>query len=134
MDYAVEAVILLDVLSIEGNFEYFLVAYRIYIVNQRIDMANKKSKNSKTSKATKTKTAKSKNKSKRCQKGYTLNKKTGKCIWKSVGSKANRSGAYRPSPSESATNFREGHTEIGNSGHVYRVSKASNGVKRWVKA
>jgi len=40
---------------------------------------------------------------------------------------------FRPSPRESATLFKVGDTSLGQDGKYYVVSRASNGVKRWVK-
>jgi len=39
----------------------------------------------------------------------------------------------RPSPSESATQFKEGTKKKGNDGNMYVVAVNKNGVKRWKK-
>ena len=39
----------------------------------------------------------------------------------------------RPSPSESATLFKEGAKKKGNDGNLYQISLNKNGVKRWTK-
>ena len=45
-----------------------------------------------------------------------------------------RVGLKRKSPSLSATSVNIGTVRKGNDGNIWRVIKASNGVKRWVKA
>ena len=40
---------------------------------------------------------------------------------------------HRPSPSESATQFKEGTKRKGNDGNMYIIVVNKNGVKRWQK-
>ena len=39
----------------------------------------------------------------------------------------------RPSPSESATQFKEGTKKKGNDGNMYIITVNKNGVRRWKK-
>ena len=61
---------------------------------------------------------------KKCPSGKKLSP-TGKCI------KDTRYG--RPSPTESAKSFKEGHKKRGGDGQMYRIVVTKNDTKRWQK-
>lgn len=52
---------------------------------------------------------------------------------KDKSSKNNNAKKDRPSPSESATEFKEGTKKKGNDGNMYVIAVNKNGVKRWKK-
>lgn len=80
---------------------------------------------------------------KKCKSGYVLNRSTKRCVFKTgrVGRSLNKHRASkkratyrsgRPSPQQSATLFAIGSKRHGLNGKLWKVKKASNGVKRWV--